>query len=155
MESYYNMCPSDRRNGRNMNTNCRQPMKPDGSNCKDRDYPVKSDCKPCNNTGSSCRSMRPEPRQKTYDCKKPYSSMNTMGKQCMHDKMPYEDCKCKDTYESHCHKHDAMEQLGCKFPTVMAYVPWQQWGDLYDPDCALKEGTLFKELNLIFCGVRY
>lgn len=130
MESYYNMRPSDRRNGKNpMNTNCRPPMKPGCPNCKDREHPIKSGCEPCNNMGSACRPMRPEPRKKTNDC--------------------------KNTYEKNCHTKDPMAQLGCYFPTVMAYVPWQQWGDLYDPDCALREGTLFKELNLIFCGVRY
>ncbi|MDE6432883.1 MAG: spore coat associated protein CotJA [Lachnospiraceae bacterium] len=47
-----------------------------------------------------------------------------------------------------------MDKLGSRFPTVMAYVPWQQWGELYDADCGLMQGTMFKELNLIFCGVR-
>ena len=36
----------------------------------------------------------------------------------------------------------------------MAYVPWQQWGELYDADCGLMQGTIFKDLNQIFCGVR-
>lgn len=129
MELYYNMNPSDSRNGRNpMNTNCRPPVKPVCPNCQDRDYPIKSGCASYKNMGVSCRVMKPEPRQKTCDCNPP------------HDK--------------HCHKHDPMEQLGRQFPTVMAYVPWQQWGDLYDADCALREGTIFKELNQIFCGVR-
>ncbi|MCR5702509.1 MAG: spore coat associated protein CotJA [Lachnospiraceae bacterium] len=39
-------------------------------------------------------------------------------------------------------------------PPVMAYVPWQQWGDLYEPDCGIKQGTIFKDLNYIFCGTR-
>lgn len=32
----------------------------------------------------------------------------------------------------------------------MAYVPWQQWRDLYEPDCALRIGTIFKELDKPF-----
>ncbi|MDE5777456.1 MAG: spore coat associated protein CotJA [Lachnospiraceae bacterium] len=47
-----------------------------------------------------------------------------------------------------------MDQLGCRFPVVMSYVPWQQWGELYEQDCALMQGTVFKDLNKIFCGVR-
>lgn len=36
-------------------------------------------------------------------------------------------------------------------PIAMAYVPWQQWRNLYDPKEALKRGTIFKELDLPFC----
>ena len=62
-------------------------------------------------------------------------------------------CVCTVS-ERDCHKIDKMEGLGRQFPLVMAYVPWQQWGDLYEADQALKEGTIFKDLNKIFCGVR-
>lgn len=63
-------------------------------------------------------------------------------------------CVCKVTSDMSCHKNDPMEKLGPRFPIAMAYVPWQQWGELYDPECGLKQGTIFKELNKIFCGVR-
>lgn len=36
----------------------------------------------------------------------------------------------------------------------MAYIPVQQFDNLYDAKCGLTEGTMFKDLNLIFCGVR-
>lgn len=36
----------------------------------------------------------------------------------------------------------------------MAYIPEQKFDNLYDAKCGLTEGTMFKELNLIFCGVR-
>ena len=39
-------------------------------------------------------------------------------------------------------------------PVGMAYVPMQEWEELYDPCEALREGTAFPCLNLIFCGVR-
>ncbi len=64
------------------------------------------------------------------------------------------ECVCRVVSEHECHRHDEMEKLGCRFPVVMSYVPWQQWGELYDPDCALKQGTIFKDLNYIFCGER-
>lgn len=35
-------------------------------------------------------------------------------------------------------------------PIAMAYVPWQQWRQLYEPKEALRRGTLFKELDLPF-----
>lgn len=44
------------------------------------------------------------------------------------------------------HKHD--------YPVGMGYVPWQQWGNLYDLETGYKEGTIFKDLNIVFCGVR-
>ena len=36
---------------------------------------------------------------------------------------------------------------------AMAYVPIQEFRDLYDPDYALQVGTLFKELDLPFYGI--
>nr|WP_279284658.1 MULTISPECIES: spore coat associated protein CotJA [unclassified Coprococcus] len=36
----------------------------------------------------------------------------------------------------------------------MAYIPEQLFENLYDAKCGLMEGTMFKDLNLIFCGVR-
>lgn len=44
--------------------------------------------------------------------------------------------------------HDNM----CEYGIAMAYVPWQVWGNLYDTCDALGEGTIFKDLNLRFCG---
>ncbi len=40
------------------------------------------------------------------------------------------------------------------FPIGMSYVPWQTWGDLYPPEKGLCEGTIFMELNQVFCGKR-
>lgn len=64
------------------------------------------------------------------------------------------ECVCKVKTEKSCHKEDAMEKLGGRFPIAMAYVPWQQWGELYDAEYGLMQGTIFKDLNKIFCGVR-
>ncbi|MBQ9983522.1 MAG: spore coat associated protein CotJA [Lachnospiraceae bacterium] len=64
------------------------------------------------------------------------------------------ECVCQVNPVISCHRHDEMEHLGCEFPVVMAYVPWQQWGDLYDIECGLMQGTIFKDLNFIFCGER-
>lgn len=37
-------------------------------------------------------------------------------------------------------------------PLAMAYVPFQQWGEIYDDEKALSQGTLFPELDLPFKG---
>lgn len=40
------------------------------------------------------------------------------------------------------------------FSIAMAYVPWQQWQNIYEPAEALSAGTLFKDLDLRFYGSR-
>ncbi|MED9996325.1 MAG: spore coat associated protein CotJA [Paludibacteraceae bacterium] len=35
---------------------------------------------------------------------------------------------------------------------AMAYVPWQEWRDLYAEELALQKGTLFAELDKPFLG---
>ena len=37
-------------------------------------------------------------------------------------------------------------------PLAMAYVPFQQWGEVYSDDDALCMGTLFPDLNFPFKG---
>ncbi|MEG0805073.1 MAG: spore coat associated protein CotJA [Lachnospiraceae bacterium] len=37
-------------------------------------------------------------------------------------------------------------------PIGMAYVPWQHFNNVYEPDKALVFGTIFPELNKPFCG---
>ena len=39
-------------------------------------------------------------------------------------------------------------------PIAMAYVPWQSYGRIYPKPQALRNGTLFQELNLDFAGRR-
>lgn len=41
-----------------------------------------------------------------------------------------------------------------QFPVGMAYVPWQEFKDLYDPHQGLCHGTMFKELDYPFYGKR-
>ena len=47
----------------------------------------------------------------------------------------------------------SMDALG-QFPIAMAYVPWQRFGQTYDPCKALCAGTIFPELDKPFCGKR-
>lgn len=39
-------------------------------------------------------------------------------------------------------------------PLAMAYVPWQQWDNIYKAEDGLKQGTIFEELDLPFTGRR-
>lgn len=39
-------------------------------------------------------------------------------------------------------------------PLGMGYVPMQKWGEMYDPQKALCQGTAFPDLDFIFCGIR-
>lgn len=73
---------------------------------------------------------------------------------CNHNRNVEVECVCQVKCEKDCHRHDEMEHLGCEFPVVMSYVPWQQWGDMYEAECGLMQGTIFKDLNFIFCGER-
>lgn len=38
------------------------------------------------------------------------------------------------------------------FPLGMAYVPMQKWTELYDPELAMKRGTMFRQLDFPFIG---
>ena len=37
-------------------------------------------------------------------------------------------------------------------PLAMAYVPFQKFGEVYEPEVAFNMGTLYKELNKPFLG---
>lgn len=37
-----------------------------------------------------------------------------------------------------------------RLPLAMAYVPWQRWGNLYEPCKGIQVGTIFEDLDLPF-----
>ena len=41
-----------------------------------------------------------------------------------------------------------------QYPSGMAYVPWQSFKDIYDPERGLEAGTIFAELEKPFWGRR-
>ena len=47
-----------------------------------------------------------------------------------------------------------MEPMPCEPALAIAYVRWQELADVYEPMAALKNGTLFPELNKPFYGRR-
>ena len=133
MEPYGNMNSSNGRVNRNqMNQNYRNPMNRNSMN---------QNCNQCsgsrNGVNNGGRQMPNNQRRIIND-----NAGRSMEVECV--------CKVS----KNCHKNDPMEKLGDEFPLVMAYVPWQQWGDMYDAECGLMQGTIFKDLNLEFCGVR-
>lgn len=44
------------------------------------------------------------------------------------------------------------EMADMQMALAMAYVPYQEWGDIYEVDMALARGTLFPELDKPFIG---
>ncbi len=49
----------------------------------------------------------------------------------------------------------AAPEQACSFdtmPLAVPFVQWQTWGNISDPDTALRHGTIFADLDLPFCG---
>lgn len=159
MESY---CNQNASGGRNY---CNLPNRGNGSsvNCA------------CNNTarihdnqnGSCSRNVQGRARmaqqcrreERTTQCERENQMTRECLKKCLCEEINHkhgecEECTCQTNVITDCHRHDEMEQLGCEFPVVMAYVPWQQWGEMYEAECGLMQGTIFKDLNYVFCGER-
>lgn len=60
------------------------------------------------------------------------------------------DCTVRNVDEMHQEYSDGMSG----FPLGMAYVPWQQFVNLYDSTTGFDRGTIFKDLDLDFYGRR-
>ena len=62
------------------------------------------------------------------------------------------------TPQMSCYNSLDMENLNSKniddMPIAMAYVPYQQWRNIYEPNEAFRRGTIFKELDLPFTCAR-
>lgn len=63
-----------------------------------------------------------------------------------------QNCNCRQQTSSaqNCRQRYDLENL----PLAMAYVPWQTFQQVYEPDKALEYGTIFPELNKPFLGRR-
>ncbi|MBQ3784614.1 MAG: spore coat associated protein CotJA [Lachnospiraceae bacterium] len=53
-----------------------------------------------------------------------------------------------------CGKQMSMESGVDRMKPGMGYVPWQKFQQILDPEDALKNGTIFKELVLPYTGIR-
>lgn len=56
---------------------------------------------------------------------------------------------CTETHTDNYCTHDLLSGM----PIAMAYVPWQEWRNLYSAEKALCRGTIFEELDKPFCGI--
>lgn len=59
---------------------------------------------------------------------------------------------CQDTAPVCCNDKGSYDELR-GMPLAMAYVPWQEWCDIYEADKGFCHGTIFKELNKPFRGI--
>lgn len=58
-------------------------------------------------------------------------------------------------FDINCNSTAPVYSGGCCFenwPIAMAYVPMQQWEEIYNPTEGLSFGTIFPSLNLPFMG---
>ena len=60
------------------------------------------------------------------------------------------DSKRPDAYANMDSSPDTPSRLPDNVSLAMAYVPFQQWGDVYSMDEALNRGTLFPDLEFPF-----
>lgn len=51
-----------------------------------------------------------------------------------------------------CPKDSRMSAFPAETPVGMAYVPYQQWKNVYEPSVALDRGTVFEDLDKPFLG---
>lgn len=57
----------------------------------------------------------------------------------------------ESTHYKHCEKKSDCDELH-GMTLAMAYIPWQEWQNLYDADQGLHKGTIFSELDKPFLG---
>lgn len=64
-------------------------------------------------------------------------------------KMEPECSTCTEKHTENFCMHDPISGM----PIAMAYVPWQEWRNLYPAEKALCRGTIFEELDKQFLGI--
>lgn len=73
-------------------------------------------------------------------------NFNQSAASCMPSASPESGCPvCRDNRTTY-------DELG-SMPLAMAYVPWQEWRNIYEAEKALCRGTIFEELDKPFCGI--
>lgn len=60
-------------------------------------------------------------------------------------------CSCSEEQNHHSCAEECMENL-CEMPLAMAYVPWQNWRNIYEICKGFQRGTIFAELDKPFLG---
>lgn len=71
---------------------------------------------------------------------------------CHHQSMPNNNRTCRPM-SALCEPHSSRYNDPLQgMPIGIGYVPWQEWGNLYDPARGLCAGTMFAPLDLPFYG---
>lgn len=88
---------------------------------------------------------------KTFGCNCQNQNQAQCQKQC-HNQCQNQ-CRssspCENMQETDCNKFETYDTLH-DMPLAMAYVPWQQWKNVYDGAKGLQSGTIFEELIFPF-----
>ena len=96
--------------------------------------------------GSYERTM-PRTTHMNQGCTAPTSGCST----------PRTPCPCAERNTCECDDRTTMPELSFtsdQFPIGMTYVPMQCWQNLYCPEKALEQGTMFADLDKPFLGRR-
>ena len=100
--------------------------------------------RPCGRPyNATCGMAREMSQNQSFSCPPSPRNQDPSGSQCPSCHLPSTACKDSAIYTH-------ADQL----PPTMAYVPCQKFSTTYDPDYALKVGTVFPELCKPFCGKR-
>lgn len=96
------------------------------------------------------KRMKPNMNQSRYVCDKRNRGTPCNGMPCNDTPNP---CRRQPGYEGN---SDGNRQSGCYslcgHAYAMAYIPMQRFENLYTPEEGLCAGTLFRDLDLPFCG---
>lgn len=87
-------------------------------------------------------NYRMMPGTNMMPCANMMSGSNTMPCPEMRERMEYSKCEG----DASC--------LEMNYAPAMAYVPWQKFGELHEPEKALEVGTIFADLEKPFWGKR-
>ncbi len=83
----------------------------------------------------------------------PQSCMQTSPQSCPQTCVKTSACHCDQPYVQN-ESNTCVQPAKADCPPVlaMAYVKWQEWQCLYEPDKGLSRGTIFEELDKPFKG---
>ena len=115
---------------------------------------VLNNCNRCANQRNTCGCNNAEART-GCNCVR----NETINKSnCGNETETRTNCGCNTTVVSETHNTacprtvcttvHVVESCVDSYPVAMAYVPMQQWRELYDPATAISRGTIFRELDL-------
>ena len=66
--------------------------------------------------------------------------------------MPQPPGSCRPSSSACCEDRAEYDELN-GMPIAMAYVPWQEWQNIYEAEKGFHQGTIFEELNKPFTGI--